>query len=151
MSKEAKNPETVEADFFGGEETCIADLPRYAIGDPATAQGETPVLARLDCFYEDTMAQTIEGKTRFSHRVRPAQPIDGNKRIILWGNYQLDSVLPTLEPGTKVRVSYKGMRALPGKRSLKEIEIVTATSARHRSHPYAEALGATTVADTAEG
>lgn len=141
---EASEAATKRDDFFGGEETVAADLPRYAIGDPTKAKPDgTPILATIDCYYEETQQQVIEGKTRLSHRVRPHRPIEGHKRIILWGNSQIDAVLPCLEPGSKVRLTYMGTRPLRGGKTLKEIEILTAASTKRTTNPYLASLAAT--------
>lgn len=141
----AKHYDVAESDqmptdaFFGSEETVTSDLPRYAINDSS----EEMSLLTLDAYYEDSALEVIDGKTRLLHRVRPATPIDGHKRVLLWGNYQLDAVLPTLDPGTngaKVRISYKGKRVLRGGRTLKEIEVIFSVNAKRRDNPYLKAL-----------
>lgn len=144
----AKHYDVAESDqmptdaFFGSEETVTSDLPRYAVNGYQTG-GDGLTVETIDAYYEDSNIEIVEGKTRLLHRVRPATPLDGHKRVLLWGNYQLDAVLPTLDPGTngaKVRISYKGKRALKGGRTLKEIEVIFSANAKRRDNPYLKAL-----------
>jgi hypothetical protein len=129
-------------EFFGNEETASSDLPRYAINAEGAGKGETPTLAMVEGIYEDSICQTIEGKDRLLHQIKPRKPIDGKERILVWGNHQLDSSLPSLAPGTKVRITYKGVRNLKGGRTLKEIEVLFPAKATRRLNPFKEITAA---------
>lgn len=147
MASKNKNGNDVSAvdsgdDFFAGEEVVSSDLPRYAIGDPDTADDPSKTLKTVEGFYEDTIEESIEGKTRLAHRLLPRSPIDGNKRIILWGNYQLDAALPCLTKGTKVRITYKGTQPMRGGKTLKMIDVQFSAKAERRPHPFRQALTA---------
>lgn len=129
-NEEMKSDKNVAAaDAWLGSDVARGDLPRYAIGDPSLApepgkQG-TPTLLSIEATYEATVAQTIEGKTRLLHRVRARKPLngEGDGRIYLWGNAQVDQVLPTLPPGTPFRATYLGRRGLSKGRSMKQITV----------------------------
>jgi hypothetical protein len=128
-----------EDDFFANEETVTSDLPRYAINDDP----DDDSITCIDAYYEGTQLEVVDGKQRLLHRVRPVRPDVGHKRILLWGNYQLDAVLPTLDPGkegAKVRISYKGKKAIKGGRTLKQIEIIFVANAKRRENSYIKTL-----------
>lgn len=125
-----------KTDFFGNDETVSSDLVRYAINGDGVAEGNTPTLEMLEGVYEDSIEQIVEGKARLLHQIKPRDPIDGNIRILVWGNHQLDSSLPTLTPGTKVRITYKGKRQLKGGRTLKEIEVIFPAKTVRRPSPF---------------
>lgn len=129
-------------DFFGGEEVVSSDLPRYAIGDPSVDNDDGKILGMVEGTYEDSIEETIEGKVRLAHRLLPRVPVDGNKRILLWGNYQLDAALPTLTRGTKVRITYKGTQPMRGGKTLKIIDVQFSAKAERRQNPFRETLAA---------
>lgn len=121
------------SDWFGGHKTVRSDLPRFAINDPA--EGED-CLKSVEGVYEDSLQETIEGKDRLVHRVLLRQPLNGQERILLWGNYHLDAVLPTLTPGTKFRATYLRKVPIKGGRTLKEITVEFPADAKMRVSPF---------------
>jgi hypothetical protein len=126
-------------DFFGDDEIVTSDLPRYAINDPEDPNvktKKTPVLTKVQGIYEESVVQEVRGKDRLLHQIKPSQPIDGHKRILVWGNSQLDTALPTLQPGTRVRITFKGKRNLDGGKTLKEISVEFPANAVRRANSH---------------
>jgi hypothetical protein len=122
-------------DFFAGQETVSSDLPRYAIG----GEGEN-ALTMIEGLYEDSRVEIIDGKKRISHQIQPREPINGAKRVLLWGNYQIDAALPVLSPGTKVRITFMGKKKIKGGRTIKEMKVEFAATAARRENPYLELI-----------
>ena len=137
--KTAKDPQD-GTEWFGDVETTVSDLPRFAMGDPAKDDDPEASIAlmQVEGVYEDTLMERIEGKARYLHQIRTRKPIkEDQPRILLWGNAQIDNVLPTLAPGTKVRISYQGVQKLKGKRTMKQIRVEFPANVKRRLSPFA--------------
>lgn len=140
------------AEFLGGE-TTQANLPRYAINDKNGDNGKTKALIFIQCTYEGTVQEVVEDKMRLSHRVKPLfaldterEPAELEERIMLWGNYHLDTALPTLPEGTKVQITFKGKSNIGGGRTLKDIEVLYSSKVklvpnRYLKHVTADGAG----------
>ena len=124
-------------DFFGNEQTASSDLPRFAIND----DGKEHSLTLVQGVYEDSVVATIQGKDRILHQVHvqaaePAGRIEAGKRIFLWGNYDMDQSLPTLTPGTKVRIKFGGKESIGKGRTLKRTPVEFPANAKKRPNPF---------------
>lgn len=140
MKPEKNNETKQDQDFFGGQETQKADLPRYAINKATDDQGKKikGALEMLEATYECTITEiNNKGKTRLLHQVVPRQPIEGAERILVWGNYSVDRTLPTLAEGTRIRLTYKGKQQQKEGRTLKLIDIEFPTNTKRVQSAFA--------------
>lgn len=130
-----------EEDFFGGEEVARTDLPRVAIGDGETTKAGTETFKQLQGFYESTVSQMIDGKTRYLHQLRlpkAINPITEDMpvpRVLVWGNYTIDQDLPTLPKDTKVRLTYQGIQDRGQGRKQKMIKVEYPASVQRVANP----------------
>ena len=124
--------------FFGNEQTASSDLPRYSINDT----GEK-TLSVVQGVYEDSIATEIKGKIRLLHQIHLSEPIDGKDRIFVWGNFEMDQVLPTLVPGTKIRVKFAGKEKIGGGHTMKRTPVEYPANAKRRANPFAVKAAAT--------
>ena len=132
-------------DWFEGRETATNDLPRYGIGDPTDPEVEHPdkVLVSFEGVYEDTSAEMISEKVRLVHRMKCRTLMGGHPRIEIWGNIGIDKVLPTLAPGTRIRLLYIGKIKVKGrKQPMKDIRVEFPADAKRRPNPFAPKAGA---------
>jgi hypothetical protein len=111
------------------------------MGDPGEKDVEDPsvILVTVRGHYEMTRVEMIEGKRRLLHQLRVPEPLKGSERILVWGNSQIDSALPTFPPGTKVRMTYQGRTRTRGrKRPLKQIRVEWPSSVKCIPNPFLE-------------
>ena len=120
------NPVPQKDDWFGADGITHNEYPRIAIGDPSDArEGKdgTDILMSLTGVYEGTQVQKIEGKDRLLHTIKTRELYKGEERVLLWGNSNVDDVLPTLPPGTKVRMTFREKVKIGGGKTLKKIHV----------------------------
>lgn len=139
MAKEAKNQKKTD-DWFGESDVVSSDIRRYAMGDPNEKGADPEVtLMQVTGYYEESFVQAIKDDKRLLHQIKLREPLNGQERILLWGNHAIDDKLPTLEFGEKIRITYMGRRDIGGNKTLKELRLEFAAGAKRRSHPFPEA------------
>lgn len=137
----AKGAMTDESgDWFGNRETSSNQLPRYGIGDPNANGVDDPdkILMTLEGTYEDSSVEMVKDKLRLIHRIAGRTLVGGSPRIEIWGSAAIDKVMPTLLPGTKVRLTYLGERKIKGQKNpMKDIRLEFPADAKRRPNPFA--------------
>ena len=121
-------------------------FPRFAVNDPSEGDDCKQEIVGV---YRETIQEVIEGKKRLAYHVTSDFPLvdaEGkeHREIVVWGNHQIDAIIPTLPRGTPIALTYMGKTKIGGGRTLKNIKVEYPGDVQRGPNPYLESVAADT-------
>lgn len=98
-------------------ESRSARVSILALGDPAKATAEKPVVKMVEGVYLGTE------KPSFADSLIHYFRNNKGERIAVWGSAGIDRALETIPKDTATELEYLGLKELPGGKTFKEIDV----------------------------